>query len=353
MAEDFRMDSHKLIYHPERVAAWMRDGDTYPIEVEISPSGACNHRCVFCAVDYVGYKTRFLSKDLILPALRQMAAHGLKSVICSGEGEPLLNKELPEIANEIKKLGVDVAMSTNGVLLTKKVVEKCLAAFTWIRFSMASMEEESYAKIHRGRPEDLSLVRDNIAYAVEYKRKHGLRTTLGVQCLLMQDNLSQIESQAETLRAMGVDYFTIKPFSQHPHSRNHLSVNYDDMLRMEDILKSYETEDFKIYFRAVAMQKMHRAKPYQECLGLPFMTHIDADGSIWPCIAHLGTEAFCYGNLKQEDFEIIWNGEKRKQAMERINAAGVNNICREACRLDEINKYLGALKHPGSHVNFI
>lgn len=55
MGDKIRMDSHKLIYHPEQVAKWLRGENIYPIEVEISPSGACNHRCVFCAVDYVGY----------------------------------------------------------------------------------------------------------------------------------------------------------------------------------------------------------------------------------------------------------------------------------------------------------
>ena len=56
MADKIRMDSHKLIYHPERVAAWQRGENIYPIELEIGLTNACNHRCVFCAVDYTGYR---------------------------------------------------------------------------------------------------------------------------------------------------------------------------------------------------------------------------------------------------------------------------------------------------------
>ena len=47
MADKIRMDSHKLIYHPERVAAWKRGENIYPIELEIGLTNACNHRCIF------------------------------------------------------------------------------------------------------------------------------------------------------------------------------------------------------------------------------------------------------------------------------------------------------------------
>ena len=94
MAENIRMDSHKLIYHPDVVVRWMKGENIYPIEIEISPSGACNHRCVFCAVDYMGYQPDFLDKGTILRDISQMSRSGLKSVICSGEGEPLLNKDV-------------------------------------------------------------------------------------------------------------------------------------------------------------------------------------------------------------------------------------------------------------------
>ena len=124
MAENIRMDSHKLIYHPDVVARWMRGENIYPIEIEISPSGACNHRCTFCAVDYIGYEPAFLDKDIILRDISRMSKKGLKSIICSGEGEPLLNKNMSDIANGIKVCGVDVAMSTNGVLFTKEKAEE-------------------------------------------------------------------------------------------------------------------------------------------------------------------------------------------------------------------------------------
>ncbi len=353
MANNIRMDSHKLIYHPETVSRWMSGENIYPIEVEISPSGACNHRCVFCAVDYIGYQPSFLDKNVILRDIEQMGGKGLKSVICSGEGEPLLNKNMPDIANGIKAYGVDVAMSTNGVLFTKDKAKECLGAFSWIRFSVASMDTSSYDRIQRGKQGDLERVKTNLSDAVQIKKEKKLKTTLGVQCLLLPDNMAQLPNMAKQLREIGVDYLTIKPYSQHLHSENTFQIDYNAMLELEEELKGYETDEFSVFFRANAMKKMHQGKCYRQCYGLPFMTHIDAKGNVWPCIAHIGTEAFCYGNIYDQTFEEIWEGSKRRKITDQLNALDVNKVCREACRLDEINKYLNELKHPGEHVNFI
>lgn len=353
MAEDFKLDSHKLIYHPDVVAKWLEGNAIYPIEIEISPSGACNHRCIFCAVDYIGYQPKFLDKDVILRDILHMSEKGLKSVICSGEGEPLLNNNMPEIANAIKSYGVDVAMSSNGVLFTKEKAKDCLAAFTWIRFSLASMEDNSYNSIQRGRTGDLEKVKINLEEAVRIKRDKKLKTTLGVQCLLLPDNIYQLADMAKQLRSIGIDYLTIKPYSQHLHSENTFEVDYEEMLELEKDLKQYEDDAFNIYFRANAMKKIHHEKCYEQCYGLPFMTHIDAGGNVWPCVAHIGTEDFCYGNIYEQSFEEIWEGNKRLEVINKINDSNINKICREACRLDEINKYLNELKNPREHVNFI
>lgn len=353
MEDMIRMDSHKLVYHPCRVADWLQGKDIYPIEVEISPSGACNHRCIFCAVDYVGYQPDFLQKDIILREIRRMAGKGLRSVICSGEGEPLLNKDMADIANGIKSYGVDVAMSTNGVLLTEDIAKECLKAFTWIRFSIASMEGASYDRIQRGRPGDLEKVAGNLEYAVKVKKDQNLQTTLGAQCLLLPDNMAQLPQMARQLREIGMDYLAVKPYSQHLHSKNAFEVDYRDMLGLEKEIRQYATDKFSVYFRANAMQKVHKEKSYGQCYGLPFMTHIDAKGNVWPCVAHIGAEGLCYGNIYEQSFDEIWKGERRRQVMAGINGSDINAICREACRLDEINKYLDGIKHPGSHVNFI
>lgn len=351
--QKIRMDSHKLIFHPETVAKWLKGENVYPIELEVSLTNACNHRCIFCAVDYTGYKPTMLSTDTLVSNLEELSGKGLKSIIYAGEGEPLLHKDAPDIINKTKSLGIDAAMSTNGVLLTSEVSKECLKSLTWIRFSTAGITDATYDKIQCGRPGDLQKVLANMEAAVRVKRDQELKTTLGVQLLLLPDNKDEIIQMGKRLREIGVDYFTIKPFSQHPQSQHLLQVDYKEMLELEPQIKELETEDFKIYFRAHSMKKLECKRGYKHCWALPFMVYVDARGNLWPCIVFMGKEELKYGNLNEESFVEIWEGRHRQEIVNYFMNMDLETNCREICRLDEMNRYLDELKNPGEHVNFI
>lgn len=353
MADKIRMDSHKLIYHPQTVARWLNGENIYPIELEVSLTNACNHRCVFCAVDYTGYQPTMMNTQTLLSNLEELAPRGLKSIIYAGEGEPLLHKDAPDIINQTKGYGIDAAMSTNGVLLTPEISKECLKSLTWIRFSTAGITDATYDKIQCGRPGDLQRVLTNMEAAVRVKRDQKLKTTLGVQLLLLPENKDEIVQMAKQLREIGVDYFTIKPFSQHPQSQHLLQVDYKEMLELEPQVKCLETDDFKVYFRAHSMKKLECQRSYKHCWALPYMVYVDARGNLWPCIVFMGKDELKYGNLNEESFVEIWEGRHRKEISDYFYRMDLEKNCREICRLDEMNRYLDELKHPGEHVNFI
>jgi wyosine [tRNA(Phe)-imidazoG37] synthetase (radical SAM superfamily) len=353
--EDLRMDSHKLWFHPLRVSDWLKGKNIYPLTVEISPSGACNHRCVFCGLDYLGYKKRFLDKDLIIRNLEQMYQKGVRALVLAGEGEPLLNRNTPEIINLSREIGLDVAMSTNGVLFSREVAQGCLSALTWIRFSVNAANSETYRRVHRGKPEDFEKVLQNLSAAVEIKKAQNLPVTIGVQLVLIPENNQDLFNFAKRLKEIGVDYFTIKPFSQHPQSHQDIDpdFNYEYFLEVGETLKSLNNNAFQVVFRADSMKKLKQGnRTYQHCLGIPFWVYIDSDAAVWPCLAYLGKKEFCYGNLKEKNFESLWESERCRGIIQMMSSMDISG-CRELCRLDSINEYLHQLVNPGAHANFI
>ena len=353
MADTIRMDSHKLLFHPERVAAWRRGELIYPIEMEVGISGACNHRCIFCAVDYMEYRPNILSADVLISNLRQMGERGLKSIIYAGEGEPLTNPYATEILNRTKKSGIDVAMSTNGALFSPEKARECLKSLTWVRVSVAGATDDTYEKIHQCKRGELQVVLNNLQNLVRIKHEQKLDTTLGVQMLLLPENRDEVMTLAKIIREIGFDYFTVKPFSQHPASKAKLTVNYSEAEELGRQLREYERDDFKIYFRSQSIENLNIDKPYKCCEGLHFMTYMDAEGNVFPCIVFMGQEEFTYGNIYEMSFSEIWESERAKKIRARFDNEFIHRYCRKTCRLDEINKYLHELRCPNSHVNFI
>lgn len=356
--EDYRIDSHKLIFHPERVADWIQGKFVYPINAEVGLSGACNHRCTFCAVDYMGYEPKVLSEDIVQVRFQEMQSKGLKSVLFAGTGEPLLNQEFPDIINSTKSIGIDVALSTNGVLFTKDVAQECMESISWIRFSTSAGTEPTYRKIHRGKDGDLDRVFTNIYHAAEIKKKNGLKTVLGVQIVMIPENAAEVVMLARKVKELGADQFSVKSFGWQPLSSSELKKEVDRITYYDnqgDIIKALQElndENFRAVYRSNRMGKAKLGKCYTECYALPFHTNIDANGDVWPCCVLIGMEDMCFGNIYENSFEEIWLGEKRKQVIEHLKEMKLSE-CTPECRLDDMNRYLHELKYPNLHVNFI
>ena len=347
------VDNHKLMYHPERVSEWLRKGDCAPIYVEIGLTDYCNQKCVFCALDFLSHGKNFIAKDVMTSALEDMASSGVKSIMFAGEGEPLLHKNIGLFTQTAKKYGIDSSITTNGVLFSEKKIEQCLPNLSWIRFSIDSGTPENYAMIHGTRAKDFPRLIKNIENTVRFKTKNKLETTIGTQFLAIYQNIDEAVKLARILRDVGVDNLQIKPYSHHPKSSHQdLSVDSTQYNEIGEQLKEFSSDNFKITFREATSKRIEEGVSYPKCYGLPFITLIDSKANIIPCNLFYGKEKFTYGNLYEQSFSNIWEGDARRRVLERIDKLGTAN-CRKGCRPDPDNRYLHRLKNPEPHDNFI
>lgn len=365
--DTFLIDSHKLVYHPRRVADlldarndWEKARHVYPIYLELSPVGACNHRCTFCAVDYIGYKAVMLDYEILAQRLAEMGRLGVKSIMYAGEGEPLLHKKINEIVAATKAAGIDVSFTTNGVLLNNAFVEQSLDKTSWIKVSLNAGTAESYAAIHRTKASDFDRVVANLKHAVEYKRKHGINCTIGVQAVLLPENAKDMVELARICRdEIGADYLVIKPYSQHLFSETtqYEGIDYNPYLQMEKDLADFNTPEFQLIFRSHTMQKYIEPPEsrYKKCHATPFVWgYVMADGSVYGCSAYLLDKRFEYGNINEASFQDIWEGDRRKESFHFIRDHLDIKDCRKNCRMDEVNRYLDRLINQSvPHINFI
>ena len=346
------VDNHKLIYHPERVSEWIQKGDCYPIYVEIGPTNSCNHKCIFCALDWLKKGVSNIDSEVLVRSLEEMAEVGVKSVMFAGEGEPLLHKEIGLFTKTAKQYGLDVSMTTNGVLFTQSKIEGCIPNLSWIRFSIDSGSAENYSLVHGTNSQDFERLIYNINESVKFRDKNKLDTIIGAQFLAISQNSDEAIKLVGILKKIGVDNLQIKPYSHHPSSAHDFTVTAEYYDQLEKKLEKFNSRDFKVLFRKKTIERLNSEASYSQCYGLPFFALIDSRGDIFPCNLFYGKKEASYGNLYDKSFLDIWQGEKRKKILEKMNEKGVSD-CRKGCRLDTINRYLDRLKNPSLHDNFI
>ena len=363
MNDKYSIDSHKLGFHPQRVAEWLEAKDDveklkkiYPIYVEISAVGACNHRCTFCAVDYIGYQNVRWDTQLLKTRLSEMAELGIKSVMFAGEGEPLLHKELDSIIEHCKKVGIDASLTTNFTMLNEKNVYKVFKNASWVKVSINAGSRDTYSQIHRTKADDFDKVLENMRLAVKTKKEHNLTCTLGAQMLLLPENKHEALMLAKKVKEIGLDYIVIKPYSQHLFSQTKVykDIDYKPMLDLEQDLQKLNDENFSVVFRSNTMKKLDTGHSYKKCYSTPyFWAHLMADGDLYGCSAYLQQSKFCYGNMIENTFKEVWESDKRAKSIlyvkEKLDISG----CRANCRMDEVNGYLWRLEKPQEHDNFI
>ncbi len=347
------VDHHKLMFHPQRVAQWQQEGDCYPLYVEIGPTNRCNHRCIFCALDWMKHGGSDIDTGVLLAGLDDMARCGVKSVMLAGEGEPFLHPDICRFVQHAKKSGIDVAITTNGSVLDDQKARQCLPFLSWIRISLDAGTADTYSTIHGVKNDnEYHKILENIRNAAEVKKQLKLNVTIGVQSIIVTHNKEQLFDIAQKVKETGADNVQFKPYSHHPLSKNNIEVDYSELGEVEARLTTLNDHRFRVHFRKNTIERIEESRNYQECYGLPFFALIDSKGDIIPCNLFYHNSEFTYGNLYENSFSQIWQGQKRKNVLQQIREKGIET-CRVGCRLDAVNRYLGELKVPHPHVNFI
>mgnify|MGYP001605518254 CR=1 FL=1 len=362
MSEDtYKIDGSKMLHHPDRLIKWLNAGGelekqlkVYPVYIEISPVGGCNHRCTFCAVDFLGYvSANVLETSRLKDRLTEMGQKGVRSVMYAGEGEPLLHKDLAEIIAHTKNVaGIDVAITTNATPLTDRFARIALPYTSWIKASINAGSPEKYAAIHKTKPEHFELVWKNMANAVRVREELGLphdSPTLGAQMVLLPDNADTVIDFVKRAKESGLDYAVVKPYSQHKRSYTKIyeGLKYDDYMNMADELEKLDDSNFHVVFRKSAMENLHKSHSnnYTVCPSTPFMwAYLRANGDLYGCSAYWLDDRFIYGNINEQSFSEAWESDKRREAIRFVAEDLDITECRENCRMARVNLDMVALK---------
>ena len=122
-------------------------------DLRISVTDRCNFRCRYCMPREVfGKDFPFLERAEIMSfeEIDRLAgifiALGVEKIRLTG-GEPLLRKDLPDLISMLSMRGVEIAMTTNGVLLPRYAPALSAAGLDRVTVSLDAIDESTFAAI--------------------------------------------------------------------------------------------------------------------------------------------------------------------------------------------------------------
>ncbi len=142
----------KFFHHQEAMAK-LRGGRGQPITTHVMLTDVCQHTCAFCSVQARAGDS--LPFDDVMQYLDILLRYGLKSVILSGGGNPILykckvtGKNFNDVVDAIHSRGLEIGLITNGMPLKlypgareswPTVWPETLDKLTWVRISMAGLD---------------------------------------------------------------------------------------------------------------------------------------------------------------------------------------------------------------------
>ena len=193
-----------------------------PFSINLDLTTACNYACGHCIDwDSLNMPVRHDSQEL-LNTLATMHERGLRSVILIGGGEPTLFPGFVEVVGFLKERDIQVAIVSNGS--RNEVIEEIAPLLTkkdWVRLSLDSGTEETFAAMHRPKAKDTTL--RGICQSAQLIKQANPDISLGFSFVItwkgarrgdefVLENICEMETATQLAKEFGFDYISFKPF---------------------------------------------------------------------------------------------------------------------------------------------
>lgn len=274
-----------------------------PISYSIEPTNHCNLKCPECPSG-LGALTRplgLLKLDPFKKLIDEIKSTGFY-VQLFFQGEPYINKELPEMIKYAQANNVYISISTNGHFISKKNVDYVLQNTPdKLIFSVDGLDEESYQQYRVGG----TFKQADEGLRALIRRKTELSTKkpfVEFQFIVMKQNEHQLDEVIEYGKEVGVDKVVFKTMQISSYE------NAQKFLPSNKKYRRYAVEDGT--FRIKNKIKNH-------CFALWRTSVITWDGRVVPCCFDKDAN-FELGIVNGRGFKDVWNSSEYTAFRRRV-----------------------------------
>jgi MoaA/NifB/PqqE/SkfB family radical SAM enzyme len=290
-----------------------------------------------------------LPHDKMFEIVDDVIDMGVKAITFSGGGEPLLYKPLPEVLEKLAQGGLKVASLSNGSNLKGKVADAFAEYATWIRISMDSWDDASYAKSRSINVGAFTQVLDNMSAFL--KRNSGC--VLGISFIIDEANHKHVYEFCELMKKVGVNHVKLTGVvveNDGNKNNDYHSPITDEVSKQIDMANALQTDKFTIVDHYHSMPGLF-AKDYTICPSMQFLTIIGADSAVYTCHDKAYTESGRLGSIADRSFKEFWFSDDNREAFYALNPS---RDCNHHCLSHYKNlSILDILNTDPEHASFV
>lgn len=275
----------------------------------------CNLNCIMCEEqskystyikDKLKGKHRRMPKEWLEPIFMQAKELGVKEIIPSTMGEPLIYEYFTHIVELCYKYNIKLNLTTNGTFPLKKLksttewAKLIIPITTDIKISWNGATKETAQSIMKGLNFDVALtnLKELIHYRNEYYQNTGYYCRITFQITFLKNNVHELADIIKLAAELGVDRVKGHHLWTHFDEIKHLSLkaSLDNIKLWNDYVKiAYETQERcrksngeKVILENIFPLSEDEIKEIPENYECPFLEKelwISATGKISPCCA--------------------------------------------------------------------
>ncbi|HEX8982718.1 MAG TPA: radical SAM protein [Ktedonobacterales bacterium] len=312
-----------------------------PTDLYIESTSRCNEACDQCPRTHLGREEdRDISLDEVrrivdqIPTLRRVVLHGL--------GEPLMNRELPQIISYLRGRDIYTLFNSNALLLNEARGRALIAAgLNELRISMDGASPETYARVRGVNQKALPYILRNLAAFERLKMELGAeqpRTSLWFTA--MRENIEELPQLVDIAAQTGVREVYVQRFiyfgkglaTEDQAIFHHAKQREQELIaatgaRCEAMGVRFTATGAStpaVYIGRDAALDGANPRPWTGCQRPYTLAYVTAHGSVYSCCFapfHPGPRRErLLGNALEQPFDDIWNGERYRAFREAFES---------------------------------
>jgi radical SAM protein with 4Fe4S-binding SPASM domain len=253
----------------------IKNSISMPLKIFFDPTNMCNSKCIHCYNSSGEKKGEEISLTDIKKLANEMKKNGIFQVSIAG-GEPFIRNDIFSILSIFQQMDIDISITTNGILLTEKYIEKLKKIpLKSLTISIDGVTNEDYEK-YRGI-DALDILKKNIKCI-----KKELTCELSMRFSVMKNNCSPKEVM-EFASDVGFDCLKINKTHILGRFNENIDHYIDDNSYNELIEKFREIKDsYSVEIELPREKYLNKEKKFP-CSAGKKTIYVSPSGKVLPC----------------------------------------------------------------------